>query len=75
MFCENLSEEMKGKFKKQAYQEQQYLGVLTGIALKSMSNYINHMNETKVDDTFAVLNGKKISYRKSNQGIPTQLFS
>ncbi|WP_188457742.1 carboxymuconolactone decarboxylase family protein [Psychroflexus planctonicus] len=47
------SQESLDEFKNQGYLDEQYLGVLTGIALKSMSNYFNHMNETIVDDAFS----------------------
>lgn len=47
------SQELVNAFKNQNYTDENYLGILTGIALKSMSNYFNHMNKTPLDDTFA----------------------
>lgn len=35
------------------YKDEHVAGVITGVGMKTMSNYINHIAKTKVDDMFA----------------------
>ncbi|MFD0932216.1 carboxymuconolactone decarboxylase family protein [Psychroflexus salinarum] len=35
------------------YRDEHIAGVLTGVGMKTMSNYINHIAETEVDDMFS----------------------
>lgn len=59
------TQEVINEFKNQGYTDESYLGILTGIALKSMSNYFNHINETPVDDAFANFKWKKNKLKKN----------
>jgi alkylhydroperoxidase family enzyme len=34
------------------YEEKHILGVITAIGVKTMSNYMNHITQTPVDDVF-----------------------
>ncbi|NEV93570.1 peroxidase-related enzyme [Psychroflexus sp. YR1-1] len=39
--------------KEAGYTDQHIAGVITGVGMKTMSNYLNHIAETEVDDMFA----------------------
>ncbi len=41
------------EFIKEGYTENHVLGIITGIAVKTMSNYTNHNTEPEVDELFA----------------------
>lgn len=40
-------------FKAAGYNDEHIAGVITGVGMKTMSNYINHIANTEVDDMFA----------------------
>ena len=40
------------EFYKAGYQKQHVLEVILGISLKTLSNYINHINDTPIDAAF-----------------------
>lgn len=44
------------------YTKTDYLGVVAGVGVKTLSNYFNHIANTPVDDTFASRVWKKESY-------------
>ncbi|MBL4663392.1 MAG: hypothetical protein JKY22_07530 [Flavobacteriaceae bacterium] len=48
----NPSEEDINAFMSAGYTENHILGVITGIGVKTMSNYFNHVFNTPVDDAF-----------------------
>jgi uncharacterized peroxidase-related enzyme len=47
-----VSEETKTKFLNAGYREEQMMEVIIGVALKTVSNYIDHLNPVTVDDGF-----------------------
>ncbi len=47
------SQEEIDEFLDAGYAPEQILGVITGIGVKTFSNYFNHINHTEVDDMFA----------------------
>lgn len=48
----NVSKQEVDDFLDVGYSESHVLGVITGIATKTMSNYSNHITQPKVDDAF-----------------------
>ncbi len=55
----NPSQEEVDDFLAAGYTPEHILGVITGIGVKTFSNYFNHINHTKVDDMFASRAWKK----------------
>lgn len=49
----NVSQEEIDKFLAVGYSEIHVLGIIAGIAVKTLSNYSNHLTNPKVDDAFA----------------------
>ena len=49
----NVSQGEIDTFLAAGYTEEQVLGIIAGIAVKTMSNYSNHISGAKVDDAFA----------------------
>ena len=49
----NPSQEVLNAFTQAGYSNQHVLDVLLGVAVKTMSNYTNHIAETPLDDAFA----------------------
>ena len=49
------STEHQAVFKTAGYTTQQMLEVLVGVAMKTLSNYVNHLADTPLDDQFATL--------------------
>ena len=49
-----VSEEATQAFLDTGYNKAQLLEVITGIAMKTLSNYANHIMETPVDEAFKV---------------------
>lgn len=47
------TQEATKALKDAGYTDEHIAGVITGVGMKTMSNYINHIAETKVDDMFA----------------------
>ena len=47
------STEHQAAFKTAGYTTQQMLEVLVGIAMKTLSNYVNHLADTPLDSQFA----------------------
>jgi alkylhydroperoxidase family enzyme len=47
------SQEDLDRFFGAGYSEAHVLGVITGVAVKTMSNYSNHLTGPKVDNAFA----------------------
>ena len=48
----NTSEEDIQEFLEAGYTEKHILGVVTGIGVKTMSNYFNHIADTPLDEAF-----------------------
>jgi len=48
------------------YDKQQIIEVILGIALKSISNYVNHISETPVDDAFGAKTWKPVNSRSKS---------
>lgn len=48
----NLSDDQVQKFYDAGYEERQLLEIVLGLAQKVMSNYVNHLAETPVDEPF-----------------------
>lgn len=53
-----LQEEIK-EFLEAGYSESHVLGIITGIAIKTMSNYSNHITNPKLDEVFTARAWKK----------------
>lgn len=49
----NVSQEEINEFLNAGYSEINVLGIIAGIAIKTMSNYSNHITNPAIDDTFA----------------------
>lgn len=49
----NVSDEDLEKFLDAGYKEKHILGVITAIGVKTLSNYMNHITQTPVDDVFS----------------------
>lgn len=49
----HLSEEQINQFKAVGYGNQQLLEILVGLAQKTISNYVNHLANTPLDEAFA----------------------
>lgn len=49
----NVSQNDLEEFLAAGYQEKHVLGVITGIAVKTLSNYSNHLTHPELDDAFA----------------------
>jgi uncharacterized peroxidase-related enzyme len=47
------SQEATNALKQAGYTDQHVAGVITGVGMKTLSNYINHISEAEVDDMFA----------------------
>jgi alkylhydroperoxidase family enzyme len=47
------SQEDLDTFFEAGYDESHVLGVVTGIAVKTLSNYSNHLTQPEIDDAFA----------------------
>jgi uncharacterized peroxidase-related enzyme len=48
-----VSEEEIQVFVQAGYNKQQIIEVILGVSMKTLSNYVNHISETPVDDAFA----------------------
>lgn len=48
-----VSEEEVQAFLQAGYRQQQVLEIILGVSLKTLSNYVNHITRTPVDDAFA----------------------
>jgi len=55
----NATQEEINAFLAQGYTEIHVLGIIAGIAIKTMSNYSNHLTNPKIDDVFAERAWKK----------------
>jgi len=53
------TQEATNALKQAGYTDQHVAGVITGVGMKTLSNYINHISETKVDDMFAEFKWEK----------------
>ncbi|MBZ9628653.1 carboxymuconolactone decarboxylase family protein [Psychroflexus sp. CAK1W] len=53
------TEEATRAFKDAGYGDEHIAGVVTGVGMKTMSNYINHIGKTPVDDMFAEFKWEK----------------
>lgn len=53
------TQEATKAFKDAGYKDEHIAGVITGVGMKTMSNYINHIAETKVDEMFAEFKWEK----------------
>ncbi|WP_127846154.1 carboxymuconolactone decarboxylase family protein [Psychroflexus aestuariivivens] len=53
------SQETSDKLFEVGYTEKHVAGVITGVGMKTMSNYINHISEPEVDDMFAEFKWEK----------------
>ena len=49
----HLTEKQEAKFKEQGYGHQQLIEIVLGITQKTMSNYVNHIAKTEVDEEFS----------------------
>jgi len=49
----NVSQEEVNEFLDAGYSESHVLGIISGIAVKTMSNYSNHVTNPKIDEAFA----------------------
>jgi uncharacterized peroxidase-related enzyme len=57
----NVSQEQIDEFIAAGYTEAHVLGIIAGIAVKTLSNYSNHLTHPEVDMAFAGRSWKKIS--------------
>jgi alkylhydroperoxidase family enzyme len=57
----NVSKEDLQAFYEAGYKQQQVLEVILGVAQKTMSNYVNHIAETPIDEPFQKFAWKKNS--------------
>lgn len=57
----NVSKEDLQAFYEAGYEQQQVLEVILGVAQKTMSNYVNHIAETPIDEPFQKFAWKKNS--------------
>ncbi len=48
-----VSENTKNEFLRQGYSEVQMMEVIVGVALKTVSNYIDHLNPVEIDQAFS----------------------
>jgi len=48
-----VSEEDIQAFVQAGYNKQQIIEVILGVSVKTLSNYVNHISQTPVDDAFA----------------------
>jgi len=48
-----VSEEDIQTFLQAGYNKQQIIEVILGVTFKTLSNYVNHVTQTPVDDAFA----------------------
>jgi len=55
----NANQEDVNAFLKAGYNESHILGIITGIAIKTMSNYSNHITSPEVDAVFSARKWKK----------------
>ena len=55
----NVSKEDLQAFHDAGYGQQQVLEVILGVAQKTMSNYVNHIAETPIDEPFQKFAWKK----------------
>jgi uncharacterized peroxidase-related enzyme len=53
------TQEATNDFKNVGYTDQHLAGVVTGVGMKTLSNYINHISETEVDSIFAEFKWEK----------------
>jgi uncharacterized peroxidase-related enzyme len=53
------SQEATNDLKQAGYTDQHVAGVITGVGMKTLSNYINHISEAEVDDMFAEFKWEK----------------
>lgn len=53
------TQEATNALKQAGYTDQHVAGVITGVGMKTLSNYINHISETEVDDMFAEFKWEK----------------
>lgn len=58
----NVSDDQVKQFKDAGYGEQQILEVILGVAMKTISNYTNHIAETPVDEAFEENKWEKASH-------------
>jgi alkylhydroperoxidase family enzyme len=49
----HLTDEQEAAFKAQGYGDQQLIEIVLGIAQKVMSNYVNHIAQTPIDEAFS----------------------
>ncbi|WP_257984560.1 carboxymuconolactone decarboxylase family protein [Psychroflexus sp. MES1-P1E] len=52
-------QEATNNLKQAGYTDLHVAGVITGVGMKTFSNYINHISETEVDDMFAEFKWEK----------------